>query len=108
LSYETGIQTFDTANVRQTQSQLVTLSRALNFLILMYANRLSEIVLGKAIKKLQFPREEIVVMTKVSLLVTRRHSGDASAQVRHPVGKTFDVKPLDLYLAGPDTLGYVN
>ncbi|KAJ7798468.1 Aldo/keto reductase [Mycena olivaceomarginata] len=67
-----GIQTFDTAN--------------------MYSNGLSEIVLGNAIKKLQLPREEIVVMTKV----------------RHPVGKTLDVKPLDLFLAGPDTLGYVN
>src|SRR4051794_36745207 len=74
----------------------------------MYSNGLSEIVLGNAIKKLQLPREEIVVMTKVSLLVTRRHSGDANTQVRHPVGKTIDVKPLDLYLAGPDTLGYVN
>ncbi|KAJ7830435.1 Aldo/keto reductase [Mycena olivaceomarginata] len=71
-AYEAGIQTFDTAN--------------------MYSNGLSEIVLGNAIKKLQLPREEIVVMTKV----------------RHPVGKTLDVKPLDLFLAGPDTLGYVN
>ncbi|KAJ7714040.1 NADP-dependent oxidoreductase domain-containing protein, partial [Mycena olivaceomarginata] len=70
-AYEAGIQTFDTAN--------------------MYANGLSEIVLGNAIKKPQLPREEIVVMTKVSLLVTRRHSGDAN-----------------LFFAGPDTLGYVN
>ncbi|KAJ7479532.1 Aldo/keto reductase [Mycena latifolia] len=71
-AYEAGIQTFDTAN--------------------MYSNGMSEIVLGNAIKKLQLPREEIVVMTKV----------------RHPVGKTLDVKPLDLFLAGPDTRGYVN
>ncbi len=40
-----GIQTFDTAN--------------------MYSNGASEIILGKAIKKFNFPREEIVVMTKV-------------------------------------------
>ncbi|KAJ6488999.1 Aldo/keto reductase [Mycena sanguinolenta] len=71
-AYESGIQTFDTAN--------------------MYSNGMSEIVLGNAIKKLQLPREEIVIMTKV----------------RHPVGKTVDVKNLDLFLAGPDTCGYVN
>ena len=31
----------------------------------MYSNGLSEVILGKAIKKLNLPREEIVVMTKV-------------------------------------------
>ena len=31
-----------------------------------YSNGLSEIILGNAIKKLKLPREEIVVMTKVS------------------------------------------
>ncbi|KAJ7107025.1 Aldo/keto reductase, partial [Mycena epipterygia] len=71
-AYDAGIQTFDTAN--------------------MYSNGMGEVVLGNAIKKLQLPREEIVVMTKV----------------RHPVGKTLDVKPLDLFLPGPDNLGYVN
>lgn len=40
-----GIQTFDTANV--------------------YSNGQSEIILGKAIKKYNLPREEIVVLTKV-------------------------------------------
>ena len=40
-----GIQTFDTANV--------------------YSNGQSEIILGKAIKQFNLPREEIVVMTKV-------------------------------------------
>jgi aryl-alcohol dehydrogenase-like predicted oxidoreductase len=30
-----------------------------------YSNGLSEVVLGKAIKQLDLPREEIVVMTKV-------------------------------------------
>ncbi|KAJ7841798.1 Aldo/keto reductase [Mycena olivaceomarginata] len=71
-AYEAGIQTFDTAN--------------------MYSNGMGEIVLGNAIKKLQLPREEIVVMTKV----------------RHPVGKTLDVNSLDLFLAGPENIGYVN
>ena len=31
----------------------------------MYSNGLSEVCLGKAIKELNLPREEIVVMTKV-------------------------------------------
>ena len=31
----------------------------------MYSNGLSEVILGKAIKQLNLPREEIVVMTKV-------------------------------------------
>ena len=45
IRYEHGVNTFDTAN--------------------MYSNGLSEIYLGKAIKELNLPREEIVVMTKV-------------------------------------------
>lgn len=32
-----------------------------------YSNGLSEVILGNAIKELQLPREEIVVMTKVLL-----------------------------------------
>ena len=44
-SYDAGIQTFDTANV--------------------YSNGESERILGKAIKKYNLPRDEIVVMTKV-------------------------------------------
>ncbi|TFY66862.1 hypothetical protein EVG20_g4225 [Dentipellis fragilis] len=43
-AYDLGIQTFDTANV--------------------YSNGHSEIVLGKAIKEYNLPRDEIVVMTK--------------------------------------------
>ncbi|OSX56619.1 hypothetical protein POSPLADRAFT_1068052 [Postia placenta MAD-698-R-SB12] len=43
-AYDAGIQTFDTAN--------------------MYSNGGSEEVLGRAIKQLNLPREEIVVMTK--------------------------------------------
>ncbi|CAE6522342.1 unnamed protein product [Rhizoctonia solani] len=44
-AYEAGIQTFDTAN--------------------MYSNGESERILGKAIKQLNLPRDEIVVMTKL-------------------------------------------
>ncbi|KAI0669361.1 aryl-alcohol dehydrogenase [Trametes maxima] len=44
-AYDNGIQTFDTANV--------------------YSNGLSEVILGKAIKELKLPREELVIMTKL-------------------------------------------
>ncbi|EIM87559.1 oxidoreductase [Stereum hirsutum FP-91666 SS1] len=50
-AYDAGIQTFDTANV--------------------YSAGESEIILGKAIKQLDLPREEIVIMTKVGLTVAR-------------------------------------
>ena len=49
LKYDAGIQTFDTANV--------------------YSNVISEVILGKAIKQLSFPWEEIIVMTKVCAVV---------------------------------------
>ncbi|KAI0328029.1 aryl-alcohol dehydrogenase [Cubamyces sp. BRFM 1775] len=45
FAYDHGIQTFDTANV--------------------YSNGLSEVILGKAIKELKLPREELVIMTKL-------------------------------------------
>ncbi|TFY76633.1 hypothetical protein EWM64_g7378 [Hericium alpestre] len=68
-AYDLGIQTFDTANV--------------------YSNGLSEVVLGKAIKQHNLPRDEIVVMTKLFGLVSRQ---------------------MDQSLFGPegDTLGYIN
>ncbi|KAJ7466944.1 Aldo/keto reductase [Mycena latifolia] len=72
FAYDAGIQTFDTANI--------------------YSNGMSEVVLGNAIKKLQLPREEIVVMTKV----------------RAAVGKTPGTNAMELFLAGPDNVGYVN
>ncbi|KAI0648551.1 Aldo/keto reductase [Trametes meyenii] len=45
FAYEHGITTFDTANA--------------------YSNGLSEVILGNAIRKLNLPREEIVIMTKL-------------------------------------------
>ncbi|KAG6872571.1 hypothetical protein C0995_008722 [Termitomyces sp. Mi166 len=51
--YDAGIQTFDTANI--------------------YSNGLSEIILGNAIKQLQLPREEIVILTKVYGTVAREY-----------------------------------
>lgn len=50
-AYDAGINTFDTANV--------------------YSNGASEIVLGKAIKQHNLPRDEIVVLTKVFYTVGR-------------------------------------
>ncbi|KAN0135064.1 NADP-dependent oxidoreductase domain containing protein [Lactarius tabidus] len=69
-AYEHGIQTFDTANS--------------------YSNGVSEIVLGKAIKQLNLPREEIVVMTKI----------------HHVVSRSPGEEILDYEIA--DNLGYVN
>lgn len=46
FSYDVGIQTFDTADT--------------------YSNGESERILGKAIRQHNLPRDEIVVMTKVS------------------------------------------
>lgn len=51
-AYDAGVQTFDTANI--------------------YSNGLSEEILGKAIKQLDLPREEIVVMTKFTGYVSPR------------------------------------
>jgi aryl-alcohol dehydrogenase-like predicted oxidoreductase len=45
IAYDAGINAFDTANV--------------------YSNGESERIVGKAIKKYNLPREEIVVLTKV-------------------------------------------
>ncbi|KZP03968.1 Aldo/keto reductase [Athelia psychrophila] len=50
-AYDAGINTFDTANV--------------------YSNGASEVVLGKAIKAHNLPRDEIVVLTKVYYTVAR-------------------------------------
>ncbi|KAL1947054.1 hypothetical protein VTO73DRAFT_14015 [Trametes versicolor] len=49
FAYEHGITTFDTANV--------------------YSNGQSEIILGKAIKQLNLPRDELVIMTKLHAAV---------------------------------------
>ncbi|KAI0072179.1 aryl-alcohol dehydrogenase [Panus rudis PR-1116 ss-1] len=53
-AYENGITTFDTANV--------------------YSNGFSEVLLGKAIKNLGLPREELVIMTKLFAPVAPEYS----------------------------------
>ncbi|GJJ08939.1 hypothetical protein Clacol_003159 [Clathrus columnatus] len=72
-AYDAGIQTFDTANV--------------------YSNGESERILGKAIKVLGLPRDEIVVMTKLFAVVGRE-----------PHVNFINALPGD----GPDENGYIN
>ncbi|KAG8977475.1 hypothetical protein FRB90_008783 [Tulasnella sp. 427] len=70
-AYDAGIQTFDTADV--------------------YSNGVSEIILGKAIKKFNIPRNEIVIMTKI----------------RGAVGRAPGVNFLKTK-ENPEEVGYVN
>jgi len=69
-AYDAGINAFDTANV--------------------YSNGLSEVILGKAIKQHNLPRDEIVILTKVYAIVNKIPEGDM-------------VTAKD-----PDSIGYVN
>ncbi|KAG8894888.1 hypothetical protein FRC01_012692, partial [Tulasnella sp. 417] len=62
LAYDLGINTFDTSNV--------------------YSNGESERILGKAIKQFNFPRDEIVVMTKLFAPVGRGEEQIASKPVQ--------------------------
>ncbi|GJJ08868.1 hypothetical protein Clacol_003088 [Clathrus columnatus] len=73
LAYDAGIQTFDTANL--------------------YSNGESERILGKAIKTLKLPRDEIVVMTKLYYVCGRSPEVSFRSAV-----------PGD----GPEENGYVN
>ncbi|EPQ50860.1 Aldo/keto reductase [Gloeophyllum trabeum ATCC 11539] len=74
-AYDLGINTFDTADI--------------------YSNGLSEVLLGKMIKRLGLPRDEIVVMTKVWGAVAKDYDTNLSA--------TASTSPPH-----PDTIGYVN
>ncbi|KAI1785407.1 Aldo/keto reductase [Ganoderma leucocontextum] len=65
FAYDHGIQTFDTANV--------------------YSNGLSEIILGNAIKKLNLPREELVIMTKLFSPIPKEYGMNIWA-----IGKTSE------------------
>ncbi|KAJ3825901.1 aryl-alcohol dehydrogenase [Lentinula raphanica] len=88
-AYDAGIQTFDTADVWI----LTFVSVGFQGLkpLQVYSNGLSEVILGKAIKQLNLPRDEIVVMTKCFFVV----------------GKTPADNLITLRL-DPDTNGYVN
>ncbi|KAF8607955.1 Aldo/keto reductase [Ceratobasidium sp. AG-I] len=72
-AYEMGIQTFDTANI--------------------YSNSMSEVILGKAIKQLELPREDIVVITKLWGMVSKSSERPAS-----PSGSDSDVAQNNGYV----------
>ncbi|KAI9066901.1 Aldo/keto reductase [Trametes sanguinea] len=74
FAYDHGIQTFDTADVRR----LFFSMRATLFILMLprsqtYSNGLSEIILGKAIKQFNLPREELVIMTKLYSPAVKDH-----------------------------------
>lgn len=46
-----------------------------------YSNGLSEIMLGKAIKALNLPREELVIMTKVSIILVQIHTANWNVNI---------------------------
>lgn len=105
--YDAGIQTFDTANVSDSEfatSILRTLSQV-------YSNGLSEVILGKAIKQHNLPRDEIVIMTKVGIRCEQSVSSHVLTscypQVYFPVAKTYG---LNTFAFGktPEELGLVN
>ncbi len=61
ISYDLGINTFDTANVKILHPFFTIQVNVCQ----VYSNGQSEVVLGKAIKQHDLLRERIVVMTKV-------------------------------------------
>lgn len=71
-AYEAGVNAFDTANV--------------------YSNGLSEIYLGRAFKKLNIPREDVVIMTKCYA----------------PTAKEMDKMYFDPSTPVPQEPGYIN
>lgn len=73
-----------------------------------YSNGLSEVILGKAIKEHKLPRDEIVVMTKVTAvpLLWILNSIANMHQVFFTVGKEYST---DIFgKPNHDALGYVN
>jgi hypothetical protein len=73
-----------------------------------YSNGLAEVILGKAIKQLNLPRDEIVVMTKVCVppCVASSHLNIAS-QLYAVVGRETGVNSIAIG-KDPDSMGYVN
>lgn len=74
-----------------------------------YSNGYSEVILGRVIKKLNLPRDEIVVMTKVvhvfNILQLSHHIG--LEQVFNVVGREYNTHQLG-GRKDPDQNGYVN
>jgi aryl-alcohol dehydrogenase-like predicted oxidoreductase len=73
-----------------------------------YSHGLSEEILGRAIKQLNMPRGEIVVMTKVPsslLLYLHPHAKFTKLKVFFTVARSYDE---DTVFADVDKMGYVN
>lgn len=76
----------------------------------MYSNGLSEVILGKAIKQLKLPRDEIVVMTKVSpslSLYARLFLWQVNQQLYNTVARDYGTNMI-VVGGNPDEMGYVN
>ncbi len=76
-----------------------------------YSNGLSEIILGNAIKKLELPRDELVIMTKVRILSLRREGPGqpltSRVQVYAPIPKDH-VTSLWAKGINPEDVGIIN
>ena len=77
----------------------------------MYSNGLSEVILGKAIKKFNLPREELVIMTKVFLIICMLPHACVLTIVMAQVYFPVPAKPSDnIFEAGkkPEDFGIIN
>ena len=110
-SYDAGINTFDTANVRQICPFSCFVSRVdhLNFDCddQVYSNGRSEIILGKAIKQHNLPRDEIVVMTKVCVL-SPFHLHHINSDLLIGIGVFTVGRGYAMAINAGDSDGYVN
>ena len=111
-SYDHGIQTFDTADA-STAPFSVIISTLNTFSLQIYSNGLSEIMLGKAIRELELPREELVIMTKVRLLLVFSSLGDPSGfliteKIFAPIAPRHDVNIHFQGLSAEKDFGIIN
>ena len=92
VAYEAGVNAFDTANV--------------------YSNGLAEIYLGRTLKKLNIPRENVVIMTKVHTSSRYRyfseHNADQCCQCYAPTAKNMNEMFFDPANPPPQEPGYIN
>ncbi|KAH8927663.1 aryl-alcohol dehydrogenase [Atractiella rhizophila] len=73
LAYKLGINTFEFLNERNA----------------VYSNGESEIILGKALKRLQIPREKVVIMTKIFMPLTDPEEKDVFGVYQDPDGHGY-------------------
>jgi hypothetical protein len=111
-AYDAGINAFDTANVRVSTPRrsrvVLTVGRGH---LQIYSNGLSEVILGKAIKQHNLPRDEIVVMTKVRMQYNGSNCEQfliSLPQVSGVVCRSHTERLSGTTAVNPDDLGYVN